>query len=98
MLKLLKVAGFSQGKSSSTQLKIADIVNNFEDRLAKSQELKDECVLQISKLMKDRGYSVAQAMKYFDTDNSGTLEREEVESFVKSLLVGIHNDEEEEYD
>ena len=33
-----------------------------------------------------------------DTDNSGTLEREEVESFVKSLLVGIHNDEEEEYD
>ena len=33
-----------------------------------------------------------------DTDNSGTLEREEVESFVKSLLVGIHSDEEEEYD
>ena len=33
-----------------------------------------------------------------DTDNSGTLEREEVESFVKSLLVGIHNEEEEEYD
>ena len=33
-----------------------------------------------------------------DTDNSGTLEREEVESFVKSLLVGIHNDEEEDYD
>ena len=33
-----------------------------------------------------------------DTDNSGTLEREEVESFVKSLLVGIHNDGEEEYD
>ena len=33
-----------------------------------------------------------------DTDNSGTLEREEVESFVKSLLVGITNDEEEEYD
>ena len=33
-----------------------------------------------------------------DTDNSGTLEREEVESFVKSLLVGIHNDEDEEYD
>ena len=33
-----------------------------------------------------------------DTDNSGTLEREEVESFVKSLLVGIHNDDDEEYD
>lgn len=33
-----------------------------------------------------------------DTDNSGTLEREEVETFVKSLLVGIHNDEDEEYD
>ena len=33
-----------------------------------------------------------------DTDNSGTLEREEVESFVKSLLVGIHNEEEEEYE
>jgi len=33
-----------------------------------------------------------------DTDNSGTLERDEVESFVKSLLVGITNDEEEEYD
>merc|ERR1712037_255692 len=33
-----------------------------------------------------------------DTDNSGTLERDEVESFVKSLLVGIHNEEEEEYD
>ena len=33
-----------------------------------------------------------------DTDNSGTLEREEVESFVKSLLVGITNDEDEEYD
>mmetsp|Transcript_13227 Transcript_13227/g.16807 ORF Transcript_13227/g.16807 Transcript_13227/m.16807 type:complete len:141 (+) Transcript_13227:64-486(+) len=33
-----------------------------------------------------------------DTDNSGTLEREEVESFVKSLLVGITNDDEEEYD
>ena len=33
-----------------------------------------------------------------DTDNSGTLEREEVESFVQSLLVGIHNEEEEEYD
>jgi len=32
-----------------------------------------------------------------DTDNSGTLEREEVESFVKSLLVGIHQ-EEEDYD
>ena len=32
-----------------------------------------------------------------DTDNSGTLEREEVEIFVKSLLVGIHN-EEEDYD
>ena len=33
-----------------------------------------------------------------DTDNSGTLEREEVESFVKSLLVGIHNEDDEEYD
>ena len=33
-----------------------------------------------------------------DTDNSGTLEREEVESFVKSLLVGIHNDEVYDYE
>lgn len=33
-----------------------------------------------------------------DTDNSGTLEREEVETFVKSLLVGIHNEDDEEYD
>lgn len=32
-----------------------------------------------------------------DTDNSGTLERDEVESFVKSLLVGIHP-KDEEYD
>lgn len=29
-----------------------------------------------------------------DTDNSGTLEKEEVESFVKGLLKGIHNDNE----
>lgn len=27
-----------------------------------------------------------------DTDNSGTLERDEVESFVKDLLKGIHPD------
>lgn len=33
-----------------------------------------------------------------DTDNSGTLEREEVETFVKFLLVGIHNEEDDEYD
>ena len=33
-----------------------------------------------------------------DTDNSGTLEREEVETFVKSLLVGIHNEDDEEYE
>ena len=31
-----------------------------------------------------------------DTDNSGTLEREEVESFVKSLLVGIHSEDDNE--
>ena len=29
-----------------------------------------------------------------DTDNSGTLEREEVESFIKGLLKGIHQDNE----
>ena len=29
-----------------------------------------------------------------DTDNSGTLEKEEVESFVKGLLKGIHQDHE----
>ena len=33
-----------------------------------------------------------------DTDNSGTLEREEVESFVKSLLVGIAGSEEDDFD
>lgn len=27
-----------------------------------------------------------------DTDNSGTLERDEVESFIKGLLRGIHQD------
>jgi Ca2+-binding EF-hand superfamily protein len=32
-----------------------------------------------------------------DTDNSGTLERDDVESFVKSLLVGVHTNE-EDYD
>ena len=30
-----------------------------------------------------------------DTDNSGTLERNEVHSFVESLLVGIHSEEDE---
>ena len=29
-----------------------------------------------------------------DTDNSGTLEKDEVESFVKGLLKGIHQDQE----
>lgn len=29
-----------------------------------------------------------------DTDNSGTLERDEVESFIKGLLKGIHQDSE----
>ena len=33
-----------------------------------------------------------------DTDNSGTLEREEVESFVKSLLVGSGSSDDEEFD
>lgn len=33
-----------------------------------------------------------------DTDNSGTLEREEVESFVKSLLVGIASGDEDEFE
>ena len=33
-----------------------------------------------------------------DTDNSGTLEREEVEQFVKSLLVGISGNEEDDED
>lgn len=28
-----------------------------------------------------------------DTDNSGTLERDEVESFIKGLLKGVHDDE-----
>lgn len=28
-----------------------------------------------------------------DTDNSGTLERDEVESFIKGLLRGVHTDE-----
>jgi len=28
-----------------------------------------------------------------DTDNSGTLERDEVESFIKGLLKGVHNGE-----
>ena len=28
-----------------------------------------------------------------DTDNSGTLERDEVESFIKGLLKGVHTDE-----
>ena len=31
-----------------------------------------------------------------DTDNSGTLEREEVESFIKSLLIGITPTEQSE--
>jgi Ca2+-binding EF-hand superfamily protein len=30
-----------------------------------------------------------------DTDNSGTLERDEVETFVKSLLVGVHTNEDD---
>ena len=30
-----------------------------------------------------------------DTDNSGSLERDEVETFVKGLLKGIHSDEED---
>ena len=33
-----------------------------------------------------------------DTDNSGTLEREEIESFVKSLLHGIAFNDEEDYE
>ena len=33
-----------------------------------------------------------------DTDNSGTLERNEVHSFVESLLVGIHSEDEQAYD
>ena len=33
-----------------------------------------------------------------DTDNSGTLERNEVHSFVESLLVGIQTEDEQAYD
>ena len=33
-----------------------------------------------------------------DTDNSGTLERDEVESFVKGLLKGIHTDSSEDFE
>ena len=31
-----------------------------------------------------------------DTDNSGSLEKEEVETFVKGLLKGIHHGDDEE--
>ena len=91
-MKLLKIAGFSGqgGMRSSKPQRIDIIVRNLAHRLNESKKLKEECIQQITKLMKDKGYSAAQAMKYFDSDNSGSLTRSELAQGFQRMKVPLN--------
>jgi hypothetical protein len=69
---------------------VALVQKNIEDRIEQSAKMRDECIKKIVKCMKAEGISLETAMKYFDTDGSGVISRDELNEGFKMMKVTLN--------
>ena len=82
VMRLIRVAGFTNLEKKDKLLEVEVIAKNLEDRVANSAKLREECIKKVADMMKQQGITLENAFKYFDDDGSGIITREElVEGF-----------------
>lgn len=87
-MKLNRVAGFDKVKPGET-IKVDEIVKKINDRVEKSEKLRDECIENVVKEIKAKGYTLETAMKYFDSDKSGYIDRNELNEGFKVMRITL---------
>lgn len=89
LIKLVRVAGFEELKAKDKKMKIETVAKNIENRLAESTVERDKAIQKVADQMKKRGFNLDQAMRYFDTDGSGVITREELKEGFDNMNIRL---------
>jgi Ca2+-binding EF-hand superfamily protein len=89
LMKLIRVAGFDDLKSKDKKMKIETVAKNIEKRLAESTAERDRAIKKVADQMVKKGFDLQQAMRYFDTDGSGEITREELKDGFDNMNIPL---------
>lgn len=89
LIKLVRVAGFDELKSKDKKMKIETVALRIEKRLEESSAEREKSIMKVADKMTKSGYDLQQAMRYFDTDGSGQITREELKDGFDNMNIAL---------
>ena len=90
LISILKVSQFSILTAKDQSMKIETLVANINSRIEDAKMIRQQIVKKIATLMLNQKITLEGAVKYFDSDGSGTVSRDELNEGFKRMKVVLN--------